>query len=148
MEGVAFWRTSSEDETKRCGEEFTRRFLETPFLALLAGELGVGKTVFVKGMAQALGIRENVVRSPTFSLIHEYPGSPFPLYHMDFYRLNRWEDVIDLGFEEYLEGDGVVAIEWGDKFLSHIPPPLFVVYITAVDERTRDIHIVFSGDEA
>lgn len=143
MGEVAFWKTENEEETRKRGKEFVINLCKGPALVLLEGKLGAGKTVFVKGMAEALGIGETEVRSPTFSLIHEYLGNPFPLYHMDFYRLQDWSEVIDLGFEEYLEKDGIVAVEWGGKFLSFFPPPFFVVSIVIVGEQTRYISISF-----
>jgi|UniRef100_A0A7V3YGA5 tRNA threonylcarbamoyladenosine biosynthesis protein TsaE len=145
MREVAFWRTESPEETKRRGREFVLEFCRSPVLVLLSGELGAGKTVFVKGMAQALGIPESEVRSPTFSLVHEYSGKSCPLYHMDFYRLSRWEEVVDLGFPEYLEEGGIVVVEWGEKFLSLFPPPFFWVQIGIVDECARRIRVTHSG---
>ncbi|MEN3184382.1 MAG: tRNA (adenosine(37)-N6)-threonylcarbamoyltransferase complex ATPase subunit type 1 TsaE [Atribacterota bacterium] len=146
MDEVAFWETRSEEDTKKRGEDFVMNLCTTPSLVLLEGELGAGKTVFVKGMARALGISEDQVRSPTFSLIHEYSGDPFPLYHMDFYRLNDWSEVVDLGFEEYLEKGGIVAVEWGGKFLPFLSPPFFVVSIVVTGERTRSIRVSLARD--
>lgn len=143
MDEVAFWETRSEEDTKKRGRDFVMNLCTNPSLVLLEGELGAGKTVFVKGMADALGISENQVRSPTFSLIHEYLGNPFPLYHMDFYRLSSWDEVVDLGFEEYLEKGGIVAIEWGGKFLPFFPPPFFVIHIVVTGEKTRSIRVSF-----
>ncbi|MEN3202195.1 MAG: tRNA (adenosine(37)-N6)-threonylcarbamoyltransferase complex ATPase subunit type 1 TsaE [Atribacterota bacterium] len=145
MDQVALWETKSEEETKRRGKDFVVSLCKAPSLVLLEGELGAGKTVFVKGMAKALGISEEQVRSPTFGLIHEYLGDPFPLYHMDFYRLGDWGEVVDLGFEEYLERDGIIAIEWGGKFLSFFSPPFFVVHIVVTGEQTRRIEVSFAG---
>ncbi len=146
MREVVSWRTASEEETKRRGEDFVAEFCKAPSLVLLEGELGAGKTVFVKGMAKALGIDDHLVRSPTFSLIHEYQGNPFPLYHMDFYRLKDWAEVIDLGFEEYLEKGGIIAIEWGARFLSFFFPPFFIVRITVAGENVRYLRVFLSGD--
>lgn len=145
MNRVAFWETQSEEETKRRGMDFVVSLCKVPSLVLLEGELGAGKTVFVKGMAKALGISEEQVRSPTFGLIHEYRGNPFPLYHMDFYRLGDWSEVVDLGLEEYLERDGIIAIEWGGKFLSFFSPPFFVVRIVVTGVQMRRIEVSFAG---
>ncbi|MBC7216598.1 MAG: tRNA (adenosine(37)-N6)-threonylcarbamoyltransferase complex ATPase subunit type 1 TsaE [Candidatus Caldatribacterium sp.] len=142
MEDLVLWHTESEEETKERGREFVVKFCAGPSLVLLGGELGAGKTVFVKGMAKALGIAESLVRSPTFSLIHEYGGTPFSLYHMDFYRLNDWSEVLDLGFDEYLEKGGIIAIEWGEKFFAFFPPPFFVVRIAVTGEKTRSLRVV------
>jgi tRNA threonylcarbamoyladenosine biosynthesis protein TsaE len=87
----------------------------------LNGELGSGKTQFVKGLAAGLGFTGEVT-SPTFTLIHEYVGGRLPIYHFDFYRLESEEEVVRLGLEEYLLGDGVCVIEWAGKFRQLLPP--------------------------
>src|SRR3954465_9577478 len=81
-------------------------------VVVLTGDLGAGKTTFVQGAAAALGVTEPVV-SPTFTLVREYRGSR-PIHHVDVYRLDRIQDVIDLGVEELLDPEGVTFIEWGD----------------------------------
>jgi tRNA threonylcarbamoyladenosine biosynthesis protein TsaE len=86
----------------------------------LCGDLGAGKTHFVKGLAAGLGAPAEVT-SPTFTLIHEYTGGALPLYHVDFYRLDKTGDALKIGIDEYLDGDGVTAIEWADKFADLIP---------------------------
>lgn len=82
-------------------------------IVLLSGDLGAGKTVFVRGLARGLGIDDSAVSSPTFTLIQEYRG-PVTLYHVDLYRINAAE-VEDLGLEELMSPTSVVAIEWADK---------------------------------
>ena len=86
----------------------------------LVGELGAGKTQFVKGLAAGLDYAGEVT-SPTFTLIHEYLGGRLPLYHFDFYRLEREDEALRLDLESYLEGDGVCVIEWPDKFPALLP---------------------------
>jgi tRNA threonylcarbamoyladenosine biosynthesis protein TsaE len=82
----------------------------------LVGELGAGKTTFIQGLARGLGVPADAyVRSPTFTLIHEHQGR-LPLYHIDLYRIDEPDEVENLGLDEYLEGDGVCAVEWFDKF--------------------------------
>ncbi|MCX7668017.1 MAG: tRNA (adenosine(37)-N6)-threonylcarbamoyltransferase complex ATPase subunit type 1 TsaE [Atribacterota bacterium] len=136
--GIILHHTCSEAETPNIAENLVGS-LSLPALVLLQGELGAGKTVFVKGMARGLGIDPEEVRSPTFALIHEYLQGKIPLYHMDFYRLDEWEDVVNLGFEEYLDREGVVVVEWGDKFLSFLTPPFWVVEIQVVALEERNI---------
>lgn len=86
----------------------------------LIGELGAGKTHFVKGLAAGLG-HEGPVTSPTFTLLHEYTGGRAPLYHFDFYRLESEDEALRIGFEEYLGMGGVVVIEWANKFPALLP---------------------------
>lgn len=86
----------------------------------LVGGLGAGKTHWTKGLVAGLGC-EAEVTSPTFGLVHEYPGGRMPVYHLDFYRLENPEELIALGWDEYLEAGGVVIAEWGDKFPELLP---------------------------
>jgi tRNA threonylcarbamoyladenosine biosynthesis protein TsaE len=104
--------TRDEKETRELAGALTA-FLRPGDVVLLVGELGAGKTCFAKGIAQGLGIRENVL-SPTFTLLKEYKGR-LPLYHLDAYRLEGPWDLFDIGLEDYLEGDGVLLVEWGDR---------------------------------
>ena len=103
--------TSSEHETRALGEKIAS-LVRPGDVILLIGELGTGKTVLAKGIAQGLGIKEKVL-SPTFTILKEYAGK-IPLYHLDAYRLDGPRDLQDLGLEEYLEG-GVLLVEWGDR---------------------------------
>ena len=87
----------------------------------LVGDLGAGKTQFVKGLAVGVG-HAGEVTSPTFTLIHEYRGGRVPLYHFDFYRLENEAEAVRLDLDEYLDGDGASVIEWADKFPALLPP--------------------------
>ena len=87
----------------------------------LVGELGSGKTWFVKGMAAGLG-HPGEVTSPTFTLAHEYEGGRLPLFHFDFYRLDHPDDLLALGWDDYLDAGGVVVAEWADRFPALVPP--------------------------
>ena len=107
---------------------------------LLSGDLGAGKTAFVRGMAEGLGIDPDQVSSPTFTLIQEYRGGRLPLFHVDLYRL-QLREVDDLGLDELARSGGVMAIEWPDR----LPKPLeeaIVVKMEYVNERTRSIEVV------
>ncbi len=87
----------------------------------VSGKLGAGKTLFIQGIAIGLGTDPQVpVTSPTYTLVHEYPG-PRPLFHFDFYRLGRIEEVLALGYEEYFYDDGVSTVEWPEKFPELFP---------------------------
>ena len=100
----------------------------------LEGELGSGKTVFVKGFAHALGLEENIT-SPTFNLIKEYPNGELPLYHMDVYRLEGTNE--NVGFDEYFTKGGVTIIEWSDLISNSLPEERLDIKFKVIDENTR-----------
>ena len=100
----------------------------------LDGELGSGKTVFVKGFAKGLGISE-IVTSPTFNLIKEYNSGEMPLYHMDVYRIEEADNTI--GFDDYFNSDAVSIIEWSDMILDKLPKERLDIKFIIIDENTR-----------
>ena len=107
----------------------------------LQGELGAGKTTFVQGLARALGI-ERPITSPTFTLVGEYAGTGLPLVHMDLYRLHSPDDLLSIGFSEYLERRALVAIEWPERAGDLLPADAIRVNIRlAPDARTRIIEV-------
>ncbi len=108
--------TQSEEETAAIGREVAST-LSAGDVLLLYGDLGAGKTAFVRGLAEGLGIRRDEVSSPTFTLIQEYRGGRLPLFHVDLYRIDDPREFDELGLDEIAE-DGVLAIEWADK----LPP--------------------------
>lgn len=109
----------SAAETFACGVRSAAQLARGDVLAL-AGDLGAGKTQFVKGLAHGLGYHREVT-SPTFTLVHEYRGGRLPLYHLDCYRLETPEELLEIGLDEYLRPEGVTAIEWADKFAALLP---------------------------
>lgn len=111
--------TKSAEETQKLAEKLCPHLSIGDILSL-TGDLGAGKTCFVKGLARGLGIGR-IVTSPTFNLIREYLGQ-LPLYHFDVYRIENPSELFNLGYEEYFYGDGVTVIEWGDKISKLIPP--------------------------
>ena len=110
----------------------------------LEGELGSGKTVFVKGFASALGIEENVT-SPTFTLVKEYPNGELPLYHMDVYRLEGSCDTV--GFDEYFNKGGVSIVEWSDLICDCLPEERLTIRFKIIDENTRVLVFEPSGKQ-
>ena len=131
--------SSTIEETLGAGERLAAG-LKAGDIVQLKGDLGTGKTHFVKGAARFFGISEEEVQSPTFSIIHEYPGR-IPLYHVDAYRLNRPEEALEFGLEEYLYGDGICLIEWPEKIASLLPGSSLVVEFTHIDQNKRQITI-------
>lgn len=105
--------THAEAETSAVGRELASA-LASGAVVLLFGDLGAGKTAFVRGMAEGLGVSSDEVSSPTFTLVQEYRGGRLTLFHVDLYRLNDPREIDDLGLEEISE-DGVLVIEWAEK---------------------------------
>lgn len=100
----------------------------------LDGELGSGKTVFVKGFAKALGLEDNIT-SPTFNIIKEYPNGELPLYHMDVYRLDEIEE--NIGISDYYSKGGVTIIEWSELIKDKLPDERLEIVFKIIDENTR-----------
>lgn len=130
--------TASEEETQAVARELSAT-LRAGDVLLVSGDLGAGKTTFVRGLAEGLGIDPRAVSSPTFTIVHEYRGNGLTLYHADLYRLER-AATDDLGLEEVGVRDGVLAIEWPDR-LSHELPGARVVRLEVVSDSSRRITI-------
>lgn len=131
----------SPEQTKSIGREIGKVAFRGCVIAL-CGDLGSGKTVFVKGLAEGLEV-DDFVTSPTFILINEYSGR-FPLYHIDVYRLKS-EDMYDLGYEEYFYGNGVTAIEWAQKISNLLPEEHLQINFEYLNETERQISIIGYG---
>lgn len=107
--------TSSEEETKKVARKLAK-YLKKGDVILLEGPLGAGKTVFVKGVLEGLGFKKDLVRSPSFILAREYKSRKYTVYHLDLYRIKYKEELIQLGYEEYLYApQGITLIEWAEK---------------------------------
>jgi tRNA threonylcarbamoyladenosine biosynthesis protein TsaE len=130
--------TESEEETADVARVLAGT-LQPGAVLLLSGQLGAGKTAFVRGLAAGLGIDPDDVSSPTFTLVHEYRGGRLTLYHADLYRLEKTATE-DLGLEERAVAEGVLAIEWPDR-LTHALPGATAITIDIVDETTRRIAV-------
>ena len=109
-------------------------------IVALQGDLGAGKTHFVKGVAKALGIKKQKVQSPTFSLINEYSGD-LPLYHFDCYRMESPREALEVGVEEYLYSDGVCIIEWPERIQSLLPEQTIWVALKSQGPDQRRITV-------
>ena len=130
--------THSEDETQAVARDLAAH-LKPGDVVRLSGELGAGKTAFVRGLAAGLGIDPDTVTSPTFTLVHEYRGGRLALYHADLYRLDKTATE-DLGLEEIGVADAVLAVEWPDR-LTHAIPDAIDVEMELTGETTRRITV-------
>ena len=132
--------SKSVEETMEIGAKFAKGLKKGDCVALI-GDLGAGKTVFTKGVAKGLGVKNaRYVNSPTFVIIKEYEGR-FPLYHFDLYRLDNHSGFDDMNYEEYFYGEGVTVIEWADKIRELLPDRYWEVSLRATDEKQRYIKI-------
>ena len=105
--------TNSPSETEALGESLAGQ-LEPGTVIAFTGDLGAGKTAFVRGLARGLGVQERVT-SPTFTIVNEYEGGRLPLFHFDMYRLGSADELFDIGWEDYLARRGVCAVEWSEN---------------------------------
>jgi tRNA threonylcarbamoyladenosine biosynthesis protein TsaE len=129
--------SNNPGETRLIASEMVRNAPAATVLSLI-GDLGAGKTEFVKGLALGLGI-EGEITSPTFTILHEYRGGRLPLFHLDFYRLREEWELDEIGFDEYLRAGGICAIEWGDKFSHRLPPDAMKVVFWILPGDRREI---------
>ncbi len=112
--------TGSAEATMALGRRLAAHLGPGDVVALY-GDLGAGKTHLVKGICAALGVPKALVTSPTFTLVNEYDGRDFPVYHVDVYRVRRVEELFELGYEEYFYGEGLCLIEWPEKVEALLP---------------------------
>lgn len=130
--------TNSEEETERAGAELARRLSPGAVVALY-GDLGAGKTAFVRGMARGLGI-DCRVSSPTFTIVNEYRGKA-DLFHFDMYRLSGADELFNIGWEDYLSRGGICAVEWSEKVQDAFYGDEVVVRIEKLSDSQRRISI-------
>lgn len=132
--------TNSEQETEKTGHALAGRLKRGSCIAL-SGDLGAGKTSFVRGLAEGLGLKVRVT-SPTFTIVNEYLGE-IPLFHFDMYRLQSEDELFDIGWEDYLERNGIIAVEWSEKAAHSFPASTIRVHIEKTGDSTRRIDIRF-----
>ena len=134
-------RTRSENGTLALGELLTE-LLPAPKLVVLRGDLGMGKTTLVRGMAAALGADPTEVTSPTFTLVHEYKGRKTRLIHLDLYRLEEEREIEGIGLWEMAEApDALIMVEWGDRFASVMERADAEVALTALEGDERGLWV-------
>jgi tRNA threonylcarbamoyladenosine biosynthesis protein TsaE len=139
-------KTLSVEETLELGYRLGNQ-LKKGDIICLNGDLGAGKTAFTSGIAKAMGI-QGYITSPTFTIVNEY-NAAVPLYHFDVYRIVDSDEMYEIGFDEYIDGNGIIVIEWADSIKNIIPQNQISVRIkkTTENEDARDITIDFAGDE-
>ena len=128
------WETHSVAETEQAGKAYADSLTGGAVIALYGG-LGMGKTAFVRGMAQAL-CPDAEVSSPTFAIVHEYGGNP-PLAHFDMYRISGWDDLETTGFFEYIDRGAIVVTEWSENIEGALPADTRRVRFTRLSETDR-----------
>ena len=133
------YMTRNESETEALGERLARSLPSGGAVVALYGELGAGKTAFVRGMARGLGVTERVV-SPTFTIVNEYPGER-ELFHFDMYRLGGADELFDIGWEDYLVRGGVCAVEWSENVPEAFDGSEICVSIDKIGDDERKITI-------
>ena len=130
--------THSPEETEKIGEALAKSLQPGTILAY-RGVLGAGKTAFTRGLARGLGCKETVT-SPTYTIVNEYLGGRLPLFHFDMYRLASSDDLWDIGWEDYLDREGVCAVEWSENVQDAMEDAITVT-IEKLGENTRQITI-------
>lgn len=137
--------SQSPEETYRLGV-WLGEHVQPGDVVLVSGPLGAGKTLFVQGIAEGLGVQEHV-RSPTFTLVSEYHSGRIPLYHVDLYRLDGHADLSTVGLEEYLErADGVVVVEWPERAPGWFPQDVLRVHLEHGGGQKRHIQVEGKGN--
>jgi len=134
----------SEAETRVLGERIGRMLAGGDILAL-QGNLGAGKTCLVKGIARGLGIPEEEVVSPTYTLIHELAG-PLRLFHIDLYRIENSDELENIGFYDAFDKDAVTVIEWPDRFFPWLPEPYLLLELKRCSEEGRELKLRSRGE--
>jgi len=135
--------SESPEETQRLGEELGR-LAQPGDLFLLVGNLGTGKTCLTQGIAWGLGI-EGYATSPSFVVVNQYRGR-LPLYHIDLYRLDSIEEVIELGLDDYLYSEGVSVVEWAEKAIEVLPKEHLLIEMNFLSDTSRNVVLKPSGE--
>ena len=140
MPSETVYDTESPEETLAIARKLAERTPDCPAY-YLHGELGAGKTLFTKGLAEFYGIDPSVVVSPTFALVHRYSGGSRLLYHIDLYRIDDERQLVELGLEELEEEGALLVVEWAEKLGRHRRPDATVVELEVTGESERRIRV-------
>lgn len=132
---MKIYESNSYEDTQKIASEIADTLNGGEFIAMY-GDLGAGKTAFVQGLAKALGITSHIT-SPTFTIVNEYEGR-LPLYHFDVYRISDPDEMYEIGYEEYVDGDGVCVVEWAELIEDLFPNNYFKITILKDEEKGFD----------
>ncbi len=139
MAETTVYTTASPEETEELGVNLSEELQEGDRVALV-GELGGGKTRFVRGVARGLGSK-GFIKSPSFTIINIYEGGRLPLYHIDLYRIGRADELFEAGVEEYIYGKGISIIEWADKVPSLLEDSTLVIRFSYAGDTSRVVEV-------
>lgn len=135
--------SASEQETEAIGAELARRLAPGTVVAF-SGDLGAGKTAFVRGMARGLGVPVRVT-SPTFTIVNEYEGGRLPLFHFDLYRIGSEDELFDIGWEDFLQRGGICAVEWSEHVEGALSDAICIEIRRGQTDTERSITIMGEG---
>ena len=127
----------SENQTEKIANTLSQALKQGDIVAL-SGDLGAGKTAFSRGMAKGLGYNGRVT-SPTFSIVNEYMLDDYTIYHFDMYRITNEDELYNIGFDDYLNANGILIIEWSENIIEYLPKDIFYVNIKNISEDERKI---------
>lgn len=136
--------SQSFEETQAFGRRLAKKF-KAGDIVCFYGDLGTGKTTMIKGIADGLKVKSDYVHSPTFTLLNVYEHGRIPLYHFDMYRIEKPEDMFDIGYDEFLYGEGVSVIEWSEKFGKLLPKERLEIHLKHKGEESREIRLKAKG---
>ncbi len=139
MKTIKKIKTNKVEETIKVAADFAKKLAPGTIVGLI-GELGAGKTIFTKGLARALKIKD-MITSPSYTIFNIYQTPKIALFHFDLYRLNSIEELENIGYEEYFYGKGISVIEWAEKCIEILPKKSYLIYFKHVDKNTREIQI-------
>ena len=129
---------NNQDSIKEAAQQFIREMGDSRVFAFY-GKMGAGKTTFIKAICEELGV-EDVITSPTFAIVNEYEAPDTTIYHFDFYRIKKLEEVYDMGYEDYFYGGGLCFIEWPELIEELLPEDALRITITEQSDGTRLVH--------